>query len=367
MVAHDVVRLRLRGQQLREPFAATAEDALQNLLAVQAQEFPYARWTLAQRTAGGSAAGIERAVSEGTILRTHILRPTWHFVHRQDLRWLLALSAPRVQQANAATYRRTGIDAASAARSGDVLAGAVAGGAHKTREQLAAELHRAGFGAEGLELAYRILFAELGGVLVSGSPVRSAGGALKQTYALFDERVPAAPDGLMERPRALAELVRRYFTSRGPATEKDCADWSRLTLSDIRTGLRTLREAAPDGLETAMVDGAAGYFSPGTDAGGAGGPVRLDLIPCYDEYVMGYSNTRHLLGGPAPLLPGAGEPLHRVLRNGRLAGVWRHTLARGRCELDVRLDSSHTPGDEPEIGRLVAAYGRFLGIPAVRL
>ena len=55
MDADDVVRLRLRGQQLREPFAATAEDALQNLLAVQAQEFPYARWTLAQRTAGGTA------------------------------------------------------------------------------------------------------------------------------------------------------------------------------------------------------------------------------------------------------------------------------------------------------------------------
>ena len=367
MDADDVVRLRLRGQQLREPLAATAEDALQNLLAVQAQEFPYARWTLAQRTAGGSAAGIERAVSEGTMLRTHILRPTWHFVHRQDLRWLLALSAPRVQQANAATYRRTGIDAASSARSSDVLAGAVAGGAHKTREQLAAELRRAGFGAEGLELAYRIMFAELSGVLVSGSPVRSAGGALKQTYALFDERVPAAPAGLMERPRPLAELARRYFTSRGPATEKDCAGWSRLTLSDVRTGLRTLRETAPDALETATVDGAAGYFSPGADAGGAGGPGRLDLIQCYDEYVMGYSKTRHFLGGPAPLLPGAGEPLHQVLRNGRLAGVWRHTLARGRCELDVRLDSSHHPDDEPELGREAAAYGRFLGIPAVRL
>ena len=366
MDAHDVVRLRLRAQQLREPSAATAEDALQNLLAVQAQEFPYARWTLAQRTAGGYAAGIERAVSEGTILRTHILRPTWHFVYRQDLRWLLALSAPRVQQANAGTYRRTGIDAASAARSSDVLAGAVAGGAHKTREQLAAELRRAGFGAEGLELAYRIMYAELSGVLVSGSPVRSAA-ALRHTYALFDERVPAAPDGLTERPRALAELVRRYFTSRGPATEKDCADWSRLTLSDVRTGLRVLRETAPDALDTATVDGAAGYFSPGADAGAAGGKGRLDLIQCYDEYVMGYSTTRHFLGGPAPLLPGAGEPLHLVLRNGRLAGVWRHTLVRGRCELDVRLDSSRHPGDGPELGRVVAAYGSFLGMPAVRL
>jgi hypothetical protein len=367
MDTDDVVRLRLRGQQLREPFAATAEEALQNLLAVQAQDFPYARWTLAQRTAGGSAAGVEQAVSEGTVLRTHILRPTWHFVHRQDLRWLLALSGPRVHQANAATYRRTGIDAANAARSCDVLAGAVAGGAHKTREQLAAGLRRAGFGAEGLELAYRIMFAEASGVLVSGSPVRSAGGALKQTYALFDARVPAAPAGLMERPRALAELARRYFTSRGPATEKDCADWSRLTLSDVRTGLQLAREMAPEALATAKIDGVACYFSPRADAGGVNRPGRLDLIQCYDEYVMGYSKTRHFLGGPAPLLPVAGEPLHLVLRDGRLAGVWRHNIVRGRCELDIRLDSNHRPGDEHELSRLVAGYGGFLGIPAVRL
>ena len=323
MDADDVVRLRLCGQQLREPFAATTEAALQNLLAVQAQEFPYARWTLAQRTAAGSgsAAGIEQAVSEGTVLRTHILRPTWHFVHRNDLRWLLALSAPRVHQANAATYRRTGIDPADAARSS--------------------------------------------GVLISGSPVRSAGGDLKQTYALFDERVPAAPAGLMERPRALAELARRYFTSRGPATEKDCADWSRLTLSDVRTGLHLARETAPEALETATVDGVTCYYKPTPDAGGAGRPGRLDLIQCYDEYVMGYSKTRYFLGGPAPFVPVAREPRHLVLRDGRLAGVWRHNLVRGGCELDVRLDSSH-PDDEPELSRVAAAYSRFLGIPAVR-
>jgi hypothetical protein len=65
--------------------------------------------------------------------------------------------------------------------------------------------------------------AEITGVLVSGTPQRSRSGALKQTYALFDERVPGAP--ALARPEALAELTRRYFTSRGPATVKDCADF----------------------------------------------------------------------------------------------------------------------------------------------
>ena len=364
----DVVRLRLRRQRLREPFAPTAEDALKNLLAVQSQEFAYARWTLAQRSAGTTAAAVEQAVSDGTILRTHILRPTWHFVHRDDLRWLLALSAPRLHQGNSGMYRQTGIDPAEGATTNSVLANAVAGGAHKTREQLAEALRKAGLASEGLGLAYRVMFAEASGVLVSGIPVRSAGGALKQSYALFEERVPAAPAGLMDRPTALAELVRRYFASRGPATEKDCADWSGLTLTDVRAGLRLVRESTPGTLETVRIDGVEFHFGPEPAVtAAAGGPPRIDLIQCYDEYVMGYSTSRHYLGGEAPFAPVAGEPAHLVLRDGRLAGVWRHRFTRGRCELDIRLHARTGPESERGISRAVASYGSFLGMPAVRV
>ncbi|MBT2595401.1 winged helix DNA-binding domain-containing protein [Arthrobacter sp. ISL-72] len=381
MDADDVVRLRLRRQQLRPPNADSAESALQNLLAVQSQEFAYARWSLGQRTTNPSAADVEQAVADGRILRTHILRPTWHCVHRDDLRWLTMLSAPRLQQANARTYRQTGIDAAAASRSARVLAGAVAGGAHKTRDQLAAELQRHGFTAKGLELAYLIMHAEISGVLVSGTPVRSAGGALRQTYALFDERVPQFPDAPVDRPAALTELVRRYFTSRGPATVKDCADWSGLTVTDVRLGLRLMLEAEPGALRAAVLDGVEFYLSPdasgpegetsdtgtsdaGTSEAELQGRTRIDLIQCYDEYVMGYSRTRHFLGGIAPAVPQRDTPPHVVLQGGRMVGSWRHVLARGRCELDIRtgLDSAA----DPAIDDAVAAYGRFLGMPTTR-
>lgn len=390
-----VVRLRLQSQMLRGPAAASPEVALQRLLAVQAQEFPYARWSLAQRASphelsGGSAgsaapapgttaAEIEEAVADGRILRTHILRPTWHFVHRDDLRWLLALSAPRLHQGNAGMYRRTGIDAATAARSAQVLAGAVAGGIHLTREQLAARLQDAGYAGKGLELAYLIMHAEISGVLVSGSPVRSRGGALKQTYALFDERVPAGPKVAPTRPEALAELARRYFTSRGPATVKDCADWSGLTMAEVRQGLLLAMDRDPDGLGTAAIDGVVLYYGygAGTDVGAdtrvapAHAGPRIDLIQCYDEYVMGYSATRYYLGGSAPAFPEDGAPMHVVLLDGRMVGSWRHTLRPGRCELDIRLsgsvDPAPGPGLDAAVGDAVDRYGAFLGIPAVRV
>jgi hypothetical protein len=324
-------------------------------------------------------------MADGRILRTHILRPTWHFVHRDDLRWLMALSAPRLHQGNAGMYRQTGIDAAAAARSADVLADAVRGGRHLTREQLAARLQDAGFTAKGVELAYLIMHAEISAVLVSGTPVRSPTGALKQTYALFDERVPAGAE--LSRAEALAALARRYFSSRGPATVKDCADWSGLTMADVRQGVQDVLENEPDALETQEIDGVAFYFRTGpgpepdsTPAGPArGAEPRIDLIQCYDEYVMGYSATRHYLGGSAPAIPADGALIHVVLLNGRMAGSWRHTMLPGRCELDIRLstpagshaafagaDGNGETGVEQAVEAAVTAYGAFLGIPTVR-
>ncbi|MDR6416201.1 winged helix DNA-binding domain-containing protein [Pseudarthrobacter sulfonivorans] len=400
MNVDEAVPRRLTAQLLRGPGVRSPEDAVRHLLAIQAQEFPYARWSLAQRTRRDSprhvllppastaadaatdpvsdpvtatAAEVEQAVSDGRILRTHILRPTWHFVHRDDLRWLMELSAPRLQRFNAGTYRRTGIDAARADLSGQVLANAVAGGVHLTRDQLAEQLQAAGFAASGLELAYVIMHAEISRVLTSGSPVRSPGGALKQTYARFDERVPAGPAEPMTREQALGELARRYFTSRGPATVKDCADWSGLTMTEVRRGVALL-ESAPAALETAVNDGVVHYFSAGTGGGGGSSPdtaPRIDLIQCYDEYVMGYSATRHYFGGSAPTFPLAGAPMHVVLLDGRMAGSWRHTLFPGRCELEIRLFDAPNAGPvrgeavKRAVQCAVERYGTFLGIPAV--
>ncbi|MDQ1057686.1 hypothetical protein QFZ23_001587 [Arthrobacter globiformis] len=379
MEPHEVLRTRLAGQQLREPRAATAEDALKNLLAVQAQEFPYARWSVAQRTTGATADDVEQAVANGRILRTHILRPTWHFVHRDDLPWLRALSAPRLHQANGGTYRRTGIDDAAASRSAGVLAEAVSGGAHLTREQLAVRLQGAGIPAKGLALAYLIMHAEISGVLVSGAPVRSPGGSLRQTYAAFDERVAgAAPPAVPSREESLAALALRYFGSRGPATVRDCADWSGLTMTDVRKGLALADEIDPGAVVAASFDSAEFHLRPTEAVGEAPGrgenpeQPQIDLVQCYDEYIMGYSVSRHYFGGTAPAYPFGDNPMHVVLLDGVMAGSWRHSLVRRgsaaqRCELDIRLSRPLGQELENALEVAVARYGDFLGMPVVRV
>lgn len=370
-----VVRTRLVSQQLRSPVAASVEDALQNLLAVQSQEYPYARWSLAQRTAAATAKDVEQAFAGGLILRTHILRPTWHFVHQADLPWLRALSAPRLHRANAITYSRTGIDAETAARTTDVLAAALEGGRQLTRDQLAGELERAGFSVKGLVLAYLIMHAEINGVIVSGAPVRSAAGAVRQTYAAFRERVGPVSADPRSREESLAALARRYFRSRGPATVRDCAAWSGMTMTDVRLGLALALEDDSAALAREDIDDVTFYFNPESSrpfsqdssaSGDAGSAGRIDLIQCYDEYVMGYSASRNYLGGKAPTFPRHGDPLHVVLLDGRIAGAWRHRLIRPgspgqRCELDIRIRQDRTPTGALE--QAAKRYEAFLGMP----
>jgi hypothetical protein len=371
--------MRLRRQQLRAPFAGSPGDVVRNLLAVQSQEFPYARWTLAQRSSTSTssmvtASDVERAVADGTILRTHILRPTWHFVHRDDLGWLMGLSADRLHQGNKGMYRQTGVDEDAAARSGHILAAAVADGAHKTREELAEVLAKAGFPSKGLGFVYHLMHAEISRVLVSGSPVRSSGGALKQTYALFEERVPGSlltPPTPEVREQALGRLALRYFSSRGPATVKDCAVWSGLTMKDVKRGIQVAQDISPGSLGTIELDGLEYCLAAEeVETLVSGHPLavedpglpRIDLIQCYDEYVMGYSQSRHFLGGVAPYFPEDNGPMHVVLLDGRLAGWWRHGFSGGACQLDVRMNRPTTADEQDALETEVERYGRFLGM-----
>lgn len=185
MDAGDIAELRMHNQRLWGSTFETAEEAVRWLVAMQAQEFPVAKWSVAQRADGVSNAAVDKAFAEGTILRTHILRPTWHFVLPEDIRWLLDLSAPRVNALNAHYYRKLELDEGLLAETDALLANALEGGRELTRNELAAELDRAGIHATGMRLASIVMRAELDAVICSGAMKGK-----QHTYASFAERVP---------------------------------------------------------------------------------------------------------------------------------------------------------------------------------
>src|SRR4051812_14474801 len=272
-----LTRRRLANQGLAGPPLAGPEEVVGWMGAVQAQDYPAARWAVAQRTASARETDLDRLLDQGAIVRTHVLRPTWHLVLPRDLRWLLALTGPRVHAASARGYREFGLDGALLARSDALLGRTLGGGVTLTRTELAAALRGGGIPAEGTRLAHILMHAELEAVIVSG------GRRGKQmTYALLDGRVPPARP--LSRTEALAELARRYFASHGPATAADAAWWSGLTVADVKTGI------AAAGLASLMVGGEV-YWTAASDRARTRVPADVvHLLPSYDEYLVAYQN-----------------------------------------------------------------------------
>lgn len=338
------------------PFADAA-DVVGWFGGLQSQDYHPAKWALAQRLGPGvTDADLDRAFDDGVILRTHVLRPTWHFVAPADLRWLLELTAPRIHALNTYAYRRGELDGPLLRRTTDLIADAVADGNHLTRTEIAALLARHGITAEGFRLGYILIHAELERMICSG-PLRGK----QHTYALLEERVPRAAS--LEREAALAELVRRFFTSHGPATAKDLAWWSSLTRVDIATGL----SLAGDALESTDVDGITFWSAPGNARTPAPSP-SVRLLQAYDEYIVGYTQSRYLLdlGGLAAVASGkASLPNGVIVVDTQVAGRWKRTVQADTVVLDAVLCR---PFDAAETAALHAAadkLGMFLGARAV--
>lgn len=286
-------------------------DVVSWLGAVQAQEYLPAKWGLAQRMSGSPAhARLERAVTRGEILRTHVLRPTWHFVTPADIRWMLALTGPRVIRAMSGYMRQHGIEAATSARAISLM-GRLLEGRALTRPQLGIELARRGLAFTGTPLALVTIHAELEGVICSG-PFQGR----HLTYALLDERAPRTPR--LSRDQAVAELVRRFFQSHGPATPRDFAWWSGLTTADAKRGLEIV------GGRSTEIDGLT-YWTVGRPRPARATASRLHLLPIYDEYIVAYRDRVAVPHGSERLVPlGPGLTFqHALVIDGQIGGTWK--------------------------------------------
>ena len=356
MKDEEIARLRLRRQHLTGTPLPTPEAVVGWLGAVQAQEFGVAKWSIAQRSRGRvTSADLDRALAEGRILRTHAMRSTWHFVLPADLRWLLMLIGPRVRARMASYYWQNGLTDAVFARSQAVLRDALAGGRQLMRKEIAAAFARGRVATDGLKLRFLLLQAELDLVVCSGA-LRGK----HQTFALVDDLVPPAPP--IPEDEALAELTRRYFSSHGPATLKDFLWWSSLTAAQARHGLELLEGK---GLRRLEASGRTHWMgeAPARRAA-AGTPVHL--LQAFDEYIIGYTESRKVLAVAGQPDAPSGAPLHSnvLTRDGQVIGFWRTVPDPEEALVDVHLarplDAATQSALEDELER----YGHFLQLPA---
>jgi len=357
LLARRLARQRLTPQ---DPGGAAAGDlaaagdpaaVVAHFGAVQAQEYGQALWAVGLRCPGATAGTVEAAIDRGAILRTWPMRGTIHLVPAPDARWMLELLAGRRVKAMAGVYARIGLTPGVLGRAAEVIEAALSGGQHLRRRDLYALLTEAGLDCSasphGSRGGHILGYLSMTGLICFG-PRAGA----QPTFALLHEWAPS-PRQPADLP---AELAIRYFTSHGPATERDFGWWSGLTLSDIRAAIERAGPAL-----AAEDSGGQRYFDGAGPAAGTP-PDGAWLLPAFDEYTVAYKDRSALLGGRA--LPG-GDLLNPVLLlDGRAAGVWKRTIAGGRVKI-VLAPFERLPGrDRDRLGAAAERYAEFLGLPA---
>jgi hypothetical protein len=348
----DILQLRLKNHHLMPPGQALATAQLvAHLGAVQAQDYPAAKWAVGQRLREATDAELDAAFDQGEILRTHVLRPTWHFVAPADLRWLLKLTAPRVKAIMRPYARGLGLDDEVLLRAETALVAALEGADDLTRAEVGEVLRAAGIEVhDGATLGQIVTRAELDGLVCSG---RRRG--RQHTYALLEKRT--LPGREMSEDEMVVELTWRYFNSHGPALVADCAWWSGLPVRGIARGLELNREAGR--LESFEMDGRRYWCAAeGLEASSVGDEVYL--LPNYDEYTVAYRHRelyydaeRNRTGNARADVPFGNV----ILLRGQVAGRWRRAPAGGvSCEWTVAV-SAHAAG---ALAEAEARYARFL-------
>jgi hypothetical protein len=351
----EIAHQRLHNQRITDSTFQRPAEVVDWLGAVQAQDFAGAKWSLGLRIPNSNEALIDQAFQDGSILRTHLLRPTWHFVTPADIRWLLKLTAPRVHVVNAFMYRKVELDDKVFKKTNAIMEKALQGGKQLTRDELRDVFIKAGIKTDGEQrMTYIMMQAELDGLICSG-PRKG-----KQfTYMLLEERVPQASK--LSHEEALAQLTTRYLTSRGPVSAQDFAKWSGLTVSDAKRGIESVKSQ----FQNETINGQTYWFSEKRK------PVKfktplIQLLSIFDEYISSYKDRSAICTEEyAGKLSAMGNALTYILiLNSQIIGTWKRILEKKTVIIQPDLFIRLKKDEKQALHQTAKRYGAYLGLEA---
>lgn len=349
MTLNQIANFRLLNQQISQRQFNKPEDLVRWMGALQAQDFPMSRWAIGIRLTNSTELTINKAINEAKIIRTHVLRPTWHIVCADDLRWMLALTAPRIRASMKSRHRDLELNNTVLKKTNKLIEKALNGSNHLTRDDLVAVFQNAKIATDDNRAAHILMNAELDGLIGSGITRNK-----KHTYALLDERIRKSQT--ISHEEALARLAGRYFSSHGPATLQDFTWWSGLSAKDARDALEMIKS----NLTNETVDQKVFWFP---EANNIASPSGVYLLPAYDEFVIGYTDRSATLPrrheGAVLSRNGIFWPV--VVVNGRIEGTWKRTVTRDNVRLDVTMFSSKFKTGKRLLNTEIKRFGSFLG------
>lgn len=351
MTAKTLLQQRLANQQLIRPVFASAPELVRWCGAVQAQDYEMSKWAVGMRLPAATSDQIETAIAKGELVRTHIIRPTWHLVHPEDVRWMMTLTGPYIEQAMGTYNRKLELDSTVFRKSNKVFEKALKNGNQLTRPELADILEKAKIPTNDLRMNFLLIKAELDMVICNGAKRDK-----QITYALFDERVPPARS--LTREESIASLALRYFKSHGPATLKDFTGWSGLPITAARQGLNLVK----DQLNNETVYDLE-YWGPADAPAIKSADNDILLLPNYDEYLVAYKDRDVIYDGQHDdHLSREGNPLFNniILIRGQIAGVWKRTIKKKEVIMDLQTFTPLNKTDQAKLDKAVARYKQFI-------
>jgi hypothetical protein len=350
----EIANTRLINQQIEQPRFKGVKELVDWMGALQAQDYGMAKWAIGVRIPGATDKIVETAISKGEIIRTHILRPTWHFVSADDIYWMLALRGASIKASMRTRLKQLALSESIVAKSDQIMENLLHGGKSLTREELLPELTKVGIPVDENRASHLLVRAELDGLVCSGATKGK-----KVTYALLEERVPKTD--MPSREEALSKLAGKYFRSHGPATVQDFAWWSGLSAREASLALELVKL----NLNPETVD-AQTYWSLNTHPFAPTDREAVTLLPAFDEFVISYSDRRAALPIENFSMSVSSNGIFRpiIVVNGQVKGIWKRTIKKDKVLVETSFFNNPDKTTMRLVEKAAMQYGHFLGLGA---
>ncbi|KAA3642363.1 MAG: winged helix DNA-binding domain-containing protein [Chloroflexi bacterium] len=345
---------RLHHQNISNHQFSAPVEIVSWLGALQGQDYPGAKWSLGLRLPHITETEVEQAILDKKIVRSWLMRGTLHLVAAEDLRWMLELLRERNIAGARSRHKQLKLDEDTFKSSQKVLHKILKKENALERKDIFEHFEKANITLEG-NRGYHILWRAAHDGVICFGPMRGK----QPTYVLLDEWVPEGEE--LDLDEALAELARRYFQARGPATLEDFAWWSSLTLTDARAGLEAIRSKLQE-----MVFDEQSYWM--FDSGAPTSEKDAYLLSSFDEYLLGYTDRSTVLDheNAKKVQPGhSGTFRPTIVIDGQVAGTWKQTLKKNTVTIETSPFTKFTKAQSKAIAEAAKRYGQYLGKEAV--
>ncbi len=351
MTLSDIAKIRLQNQHLINSKLKSPKEIVKLMGAMQAQDYSMAKWAVGIRLNGNTEREIVDSLNKGEILRTHLLRPTWHFVSSDDIYWILDLTAPRIKASMKSRHKNLGFTESIIKKSNKIIEKSFKKSKYLTRDEIKEEIEKNKIDTSGNRLSHLLMLAELDGIICSG-PDRNN----KITYALLQERVPNKIK--LKKDEALEKLAKRYFTSHGPASIKDFAWWAGLTLSDSKKAVETNKAE----LNMKTINSETYYFKD-SNINIIENKKSVHLLPAYDEFLISYANRSAALQDKHYKNTVSSNGIFRpvILIDGQVFGLWKRNSIKDKIIIEFELYKSVSKIEKSLILKAADNFSSFTG------